>query len=565
MPTKEKPESAYYADLHEFNKQISSLKVPDDWQISNKQKHIFQKNKSYKISSVDIYVVQDFEFIICVFSWSIPLEHEIYTKYKRAMKNAPFLTSFNICSVIKDEQAKKPAICHSVPKTFDFSQNSSVPFHQVTFYRSISCVLLIDKPNESCRNCIKFERNSLSTTKKLLKRKEKNITPAKRNAAISQTSSKRLKITIQTYRMENKELKIKLGQLQEEISKASLAVSADLSNDFKSIILETEQRKILPFMKLFWEEQQKYLQSSPNNVKYHPMIIRYGLSLASKSAAVYDDIHYDEKTGTGFVILPSRRHLRDYKNCIRPHQGFNKDIANELLEKVKNFSDNENFFVMLMDEIKIQENHVWDKHTGDIIGYVDFGDAELNYATLQKSTDIATHVLVFLLRSAVNPLKFSLANFATTGATSSQMFPLLWKAISICELNSLKVLAVTCDGASPTHKLFHMHFPMTKEDDMNSDTDVTYRTVNLFSSDNRFIYVISDVPHLMKTARNCLYNSGKGRYTRYMWKNGMFILWNHISDIFYEDRECDLYILPKLTNENIKLTPYSKMNVRPAA
>ena len=62
------------------------------------------------------------------------------------------------------------------------------------------------------------------------------------------------------------------------------------------------------------------------------------------------------------------------------------------------------------------------------------------------------------------------------------MLPLLWKAISICELNSLKFLAVTCDGASLNGKLFPMHFLMTKEDDMNPDTDVTYRTVNLFSS-----------------------------------------------------------------------------------
>ena len=52
---------------------------------------------------------------------------------------------------------------------------------------------------------------------------------------------------------------MKLGQLQEEISKASLPVKADLSNDFKSIIFETDQRKILPFLGLFWEEQQKYL------------------------------------------------------------------------------------------------------------------------------------------------------------------------------------------------------------------------------------------------------------------------------------------------------------------
>ena len=45
---------------------------------------------------------------------------------------------------------------------------------------------------------------------------------------------------------------------------------------------------------------------------------------------------------------------------------------NELLENVKDFSDNKK---------------------GDCIGYVDFGDAESNYAALQKSTNIATHVL----------------------------------------------------------------------------------------------------------------------------------------------------------------------------
>ena len=47
--------------------------------------------------------------------------------------------------------------------------------------------------------------------------------------------------------MRNEELKRKL---QEETSNTSLPVSADLSNDFKSIILETDQRKILPFMRL---------------------------------------------------------------------------------------------------------------------------------------------------------------------------------------------------------------------------------------------------------------------------------------------------------------------------
>lgn len=70
---------------------------------------------------------------------------------------------------------------------------------------------------------------------------------------------------------------------------------------------------------------------------------------------------------------------------------------------------------MLMDEIKIS----WDNHTNNLIGFIDFGDAELNYETLQKSIDVATHILEFLLCSVVNTFKFSLEKFATTGATSS--------------------------------------------------------------------------------------------------------------------------------------------------
>ena len=46
-----------------------------------------------------------------------------------------------------------------------------------------------------------------------------------------------------------KEHKMKLGQLQEEISKASLPVNADLSNDFNLVIFETDQRKISPFVR----------------------------------------------------------------------------------------------------------------------------------------------------------------------------------------------------------------------------------------------------------------------------------------------------------------------------
>ena len=49
-----------------------------------------------------------------------------------------------------------------------------------------------------------------------------------------------------------------------------------------------------------------------------------------------------------------------------------------------------------MDEMKIQENVVWHKHNGELIGYVGLGDTDLYYATLSKVITVAFHVSCFL-------------------------------------------------------------------------------------------------------------------------------------------------------------------------
>ena len=82
-----------------------------------------------------------------------------------------------------------------------------------------------------------------STQKMLFKKKRKNYYTSK-DKCLKFTNFFRMP-KIQTDQMRNKELKMKLRQLQEKISKASLPVSADLNNDFKSI-LKTDQRKNYP-------------------------------------------------------------------------------------------------------------------------------------------------------------------------------------------------------------------------------------------------------------------------------------------------------------------------------
>ena len=74
------------------------------------------------------------------------------------------------------------------------------------------------------------------------------------------------------------------------------------------------------------------------------------------------------------VVLPSQRRLQDYKSYIHPKQGFNHEKIHELKNKIKDFSNIERFMMILFDEMKIQENLVWPKHTGDLIGFVDLGD-----------------------------------------------------------------------------------------------------------------------------------------------------------------------------------------------
>ena len=103
--------------------------------------------------------------------------------------------------------------------------------------------------------------------------------------------------------------------------------------------------------------------------------------------------------------------------------------------------------------MKVNSNLVFDKITGELIGYVDLGDPEVNYATLDKIDEVATHALVFFIRGVCTELKFSLAHFATDGVTSDQLMPLFWEAVAVLEIScNLWVIAATSDGATPNRK-----------------------------------------------------------------------------------------------------------------
>ena len=71
-----------------------------------------------------------------------------------------------------------------------------------------------------------------------------------------------------------------------------------------------------------------------------------------------------------------------------------------------------------------------------------------------------------------------------------------------------------------------------------------YRTRNLFATDERYVYFFSDQSHLVKTARNCLYNSDSRKCTRYIWNSGFHFLWSHIGNLYNENLNYGLKLVP---------------------
>ena len=355
-------------------------------------------------------------------------------------------------------------------------------------------------------------------------------------------------------RKEVKDLQNKLIKMENEIKlNSSVIVDEELGQDIFKIMDDNSESmsSISPFMKLFWEQQKKIFGKG-TGVRYHPMIIRFCLSLASKSASTYDELR-----SSNILTLPSRRTLRDYKNAVKPEAGFNPEVIQELIKVATPLEGHQRYVVLSFDEMKIKENLVYDKYTGQLIGYVDLGDPELNFSSFKDHNVLATHVLVLYIRGIASDLKFEVGYFGTKDVTAHQIMLTFWRAISILEDTcNLLVIAVVSDGASSNRAFYKMHNMMD-----GNDNQVVYRTINLYAPE-RFIWFFADAPHLMKTTRNCIQHSGYNGKTRLMWNDGKDILWSHIYKLAFDETMFGLKLIPKIREEHVRLTPYSRMNVR---
>ena len=119
-------------------------------------------------------------------------------------------------------------------------------------------------------------------------------------------------------------------------------------------------------MKLLKQQEQELMKTGGTNVRYHPMIIRYCLSLPAKSNSAYEEL----------------------QNSCKVHiTVFSQQMIEELINTASSYFDVQCYVVLLFDGMKGKANLVFDKHTGELKGYLDLGCVEDDFSTLGREAD----------------------------------------------------------------------------------------------------------------------------------------------------------------------------------
>ncbi|XP_066910451.1 uncharacterized protein [Clytia hemisphaerica] len=315
---------------------------------------------------------------------------------------------------------------------------------------------------------------------------------------------------------------------------------------------------------LLWEQQKKQVSlENKRTMRWHPVMLRWCISIYLKSSGAYEHLR-----NSGFLVLPSKKTLDKYVNFTTHNTGFNPDVLENLLRLTEN---QQHLHVGLVhDEMKIKSGIVYSKNSGKIVGFCDLGDINNEITCFDRRVTnqdehppIATHVLTLMVRAINFHLNYPVAYFAGAGVKGYELYHIIWEAIRILEFLDFKVWFVVSDGASPNRKFYNYH-----KRSENIIDGVVYSTINKFDPSRR-IYFICDVPHLIKTTRNCVANSHAHQNTRELFLDGKEISWQHVIGLLeYDvgiDRDAPGFHQTKLTVEHVRLTPRARMNVALAA
>ena len=154
--------------------------------------------------------------------------------------------------------------------------------------------------------------------------------------------------------------------------------------------------------------------------------------------------------------LPSELTLRDYTN-IKCKPGYQQEVVDMIKQEsnCEELPECRKYVTLLFDEMKVKEDIVYDKVSGDIISFCNL--ETLNDVLLQakRVTDahppIVKHIMAIMICGLLFKFEFPLARFATDNIIADLLYPLIWEGFV-----SLKVsIKTACNCLSYSH--VHSH------------------------------------------------------------------------------------------------------------
>lgn len=143
--------------------------------------------------------------------------------------------------------------------------------------------------------------------------------------------------------------------------------------------------------------------------------------------------------------LPSERTLQDYTHYVEAKAGFSSDVDQLLIRasKVDSCPDREKYVLLLLDEMHIKEQLVFDKHSGTIIGYSHISDIVSHLSEFEKrmsendddddegttSPKLAKTMMVFMVRGLFNSLQFPYVQFPCADVNGEMLYDPFWEAV----------------------------------------------------------------------------------------------------------------------------------------
>ncbi|XP_034245722.1 uncharacterized protein LOC117647860 [Thrips palmi] len=454
------------------------------------------------------------------------------------------------------------------------------PFHEFRYQtmtcRSNTCSYAVPQLHRQCATCRKVQKRfSSRSVFKTATSPSKPKTPSKFkpfSTLITPEKKKRAEM----YQKHIRNLQRQNGRLKEQIAKKvaeeSVLVDEEFDRDLTSWIQEADQDgKVLDFHKIFL--QQQLLASNVKDkrgMRWHPLMIRFALLLKTLS-----DSAYSAMAKSGFIHLPCEKTLYDYSHAMDVYEGCHPNIIEDVA-KVVSASKHpyQQNHVLSFDEVTISQNLVTRKATGEVIGYCNLDLAKSEVLNLEKKLkDTASEVaptpveelpmikkmLSFMVRGVANSVQSVVASFGVNVLAKEDLHEYVWQVVGNLEMVGVRITAFICDGGPSNRGFFEMQPPAT----VNTESSVVFDTPNIYDPD-RNIYFISDPPHLLKTIRNCLYNSGRKK-CRELKKNGETMKWSTIVQLYKWKSKQTVKKLFKLTAPCVFLNSWSRMKVALAA